>query len=120
MRTRWALAFLMAFALSAMPAMAGHRHGRGCGHMYSRAHNGWVSVNVATPYFGFSYSRAPRYDRYDDRHYGRYSDPYGGPGYGGGYGYWDPYRYDSRYDRHRGYWKHHNGHRHGYKDRCGR
>jgi hypothetical protein len=122
MRTKWVLAFALVFGLSAMPAMAGHRHGRGCGHVYSRARHGWIAVDVASRNFGFSYRSAPRYDAYGggryygDRYYGDryYGDPYGG--YGGGY--WDPYRYDSRYDKHRGYWKKHWGHRHNYHDRC--
>jgi hypothetical protein len=94
--------------MAAAPAMARHKHRRGCGHVYSSAHRGWISVNVATRGFGFSFSSAPRYGRYDDRRY----DPYYGRGR------WDPYRYDSRYDRHRSYWRAHYGHRHGYKDRC--
>jgi hypothetical protein len=123
MQTRWILTLALALGMAATPALAGHRHRSGCGHAYSRAHGGWVSVNVATPHFGFSFSRAPRYDRYygdryyrdrydDDRYYG---SPYGGRY--GGYSSWDPYRYDSRYDKHRGYWKGHHGHRHGYRDR---
>jgi hypothetical protein len=112
MRTKWVLAFALVFGLSAMPAMAGHRHGRGCGHVYSRAHHGWIAVNVVTRNFGFSYQSAPRYDPSGgDRYYGKGYRSYGG-------GYWDPYRYDSRYDRHRGYWKKHHGHRHNYHDRC--
>jgi hypothetical protein len=103
--------------MAAMPAMADHRHGRGCGHVYSQARHGWVSVNVGTRNFGFSYQSAPRYDRYYDPYYdGRYDRGYS-RGYGRGYG-WDPDRYDSRYSKHRGYWKHHHGHHHGYKDRC--
>lgn len=102
MRTKWVFVIALMLGLAAMPAMARHRHHRGCGHVYSRARHGWVSINVATRNFGFSYTHAPRSR-------GRYSGPYG---------YWDPYRYDSRYDRRRGYWKKHRGHRHGYKDRC--
>ena len=116
MRTKWVLAFVLIFGLSALPAVAGHRHGRGCGHAYSRAHHGWVAVNVATRSFGFSYRSAPSYDRYyGDRYYGNryYGDPYGG-------GYWNPYRYDSRYDKHHGYWKKHHGHHHGYHGHCRR
>ena len=115
MKTRWAFALLLILGLAALPAMAGHKHRRGCGHVYSRSHGGWIGINVATRNFGFSFQSAPRYDGryYRDRYYGdRYYDPYGGRGY------WDPYRYDRRYDKHRGYWKKHRGHRHGYKDRC--
>ncbi len=124
MKTSWALSLALVLGLTALPALAGHKHRRGCGHVYSRGHGGWISINVATRNFGFSYSRAPRYSRYDrDRYYG---DPYGGgyyggDPYGGGYygrGSWDPYYYDRSYDRHRGYWKKHRGHRHGYKARC--
>ena len=118
MQTKWVLALALTLGMAAAPALAGHRHGGGCGHVYSQARRGWVAVNVATPHFGFSFSRAPRYDRYYDPYGGRYYDGrsrgYSGRG---GYGRWDPYRYDSRYDRHRGYWKHHHGHHHGYKSR---
>lgn len=120
-QTRWTLVLVpvLLLGLAAAPAMAGHKHRRGCGHVYSRAHHGWVSVNVATPHFGFSYSRAPRYDPYgyDDRYQ---PDRYYDRGYDRGYGdgRWDPYGYDSRYDDHRGYWRDHHGHRHGYQGRC--
>ena len=114
MTTRLALALGLILGIAALPATAGHRHRRGCGHVYSRAHHGWVSVNVATRGFGFSFqSSRPYRDRY---YRDPYYDPYYGRGYGGGY--WDPYHYDSRFDRHRGYWKKHRGHRHRYKARC--
>jgi hypothetical protein len=96
--------------------MAGHKHRHGCGHVYSQARRGWVSVGVGSGGFGFSYRSGPSYyyghpgRYYDGRHHG-YSSRWGG-------GFWDPYRYDSRYDKHRGYWRDHHGHRHGYKDRC--
>jgi hypothetical protein len=120
MRTRWALTLLLALGIGAIPAMAGHKHRHGCGHFYSPARRGWVAIGVGSGNFGFSYSSAPRYHGYGDRYYG---DPYydgrnrGWSRYGGG-GFWDPYRYDRHYDKHRGYWRGHRGHRHGYKDRC--
>lgn len=68
----WIAVTALAF-LTALPLAAGHRHGRDCGHRYSRAARGWISIGVHTPYGGGYFSRAPSrgyYSRdpyYDDR-----------------------------------------------------
>ena len=122
MKTKWALAIALILGMAAMPALAKHKHRRGCGHVYSRPHHGWVSVNVATRGFGFSFQSSRRGDHYRDRYSDRYyREPYHDPYYGRSYrgDRWDPYYYDRSYDRHKGYWKKHRGHRHGYQSRCG-
>ena len=102
MHIKWALALGLTLGLAATPALAGHKHRRGCGHVYSRPHNGWVSINVATRGFGFAFQSSRRYDPYGDRYYREpYYDPYYGRGYDRGYR-WDPYYYDRSYDRPQG------------------
>lgn len=70
---------LLALAVT-VPADAGHRHRNGCGHVYSRPHRGWVSIDVSSRYGGFSYR-----SRRSPNGYGRYGDRYGDP-------YYDLYR----------------------------
>lgn len=71
------LAPLAALAvLTAVPALADHRHRRDCGHVYSRPHGGWVSIDVFGRFGGFSYQS--RRSPYSGRYRGdRYADPYG-------------------------------------------
>ena len=81
MRTNIGLLVALAFA-TALPLAAGHRHGRDCGHYYSRSHGGWVAFSVVTPWgagsFGRGSDRGPQY--YDRGYYDRgYYD--GGPYY---------------------------------------
>ena len=47
MQTRWILTLALALGMAATPALAGHRHRSGCGHAYSRAHGGWVTIDDA-------------------------------------------------------------------------
>ena len=65
MRTKLAFVAALAFA-AALPLAAGHRHGRDCGHYYSRAHGGWVAFSVAAPWGVGSYGRG-----FDRGFYGR-------------------------------------------------
>ena len=119
-----ALAFLIA-----VPATAGHRHGRECGHVYSRPHGGWISIDVFGRFGGFRYrsQRSPYgyRDDHNDRYYRRYSDPYGSPyGYGGygRYGHpltWKEFKRRQKYYKKRYKKTRHYGH-HDYGPFCPR
>ena len=79
------LVLILALACAAaLPLSAGHRHGRDCGHYYSRARGGWVAFSVVTPWGAGAFGRS--YDR------GR---GYYGPGYYG----------DRRFFRNKGHYK---------------
>jgi|GEM_PF-6701231 len=67
MRNKRPLLLLAAFLL-ATPLMAGHRHGRDCGHYYE-PRRGWISIEVFGRHGGFAYRQAPRYRYYDDYYY---------------------------------------------------
>lgn len=69
MRNKRSLLLLAAFLL-ATPLMAGHRHGRECGHYYE-PRRGWISIEVFGRHGGFAYRQAPRSDYYYDDYRGR-------------------------------------------------
>ena len=116
------LASLAALALViGVPANAGHRHGRDCGHVYSRPHGGWISIDVFGRFGGFSYrSQRSPHGYHDDRYYRRYSDPYGySPGYGR-YGHpltWKEFKRRQKYYKKRYRKMRHHGH-HDYGPFC--
>jgi hypothetical protein len=86
MKLKLAGIFLASALFAALPAAAGHRHGRDCGHYYSRSTGKWIAVSLlgrqggfsfgyrsASPYYydKHSYKRAERYCKHSYRGRGR-------------------------------------------------